>query len=71
MIKIRVGESSLEVIVGDITKQSTHAIVNAANSRLIPGRGVDGAIHKVAGPGLYQECKKLINWNVSRLSVVI
>jgi len=67
MIKIRVGESSLEVIVGDITKQSTHAIVNAANSRLIPGGGVDGAIHKVAGPGLYQECKKLGSCNTGEV----
>ena len=57
------GESFLELIVGDITKQSTQAIVNAANSRLIPGGGVDGAIHKVAGPGLYQEYKKLEGCN--------
>jgi O-acetyl-ADP-ribose deacetylase (regulator of RNase III) len=59
MIKLNIGESVLELIVGDISKQDTDAIVNAANMRLIPGGGVDGAIHRGAGPELYQECKKI------------
>jgi O-acetyl-ADP-ribose deacetylase (regulator of RNase III) len=64
MMKVRIGESVLELIVGDISKQDTDAIVNAANKRLIPGGGVDGAIHRGAGPGLYQECKKIGGCNV-------
>jgi O-acetyl-ADP-ribose deacetylase (regulator of RNase III) len=58
-MQTKVNQTIIELVQGDITEETTDAIVNAANSQLAGGAGVDGAIHRAGGPAIMAECRQI------------